>query len=115
MFWIDKNMNMKMYTPLWSKYRPAILKMMLDSSDAPQQYKLSGHEFRAMNAKQKGGYNFVLQVSKGRAINNIRDSVIAQELLEILQLSRKASEMIEQAPYEITLDKQFVLHISKMS
>ena len=106
---------MKIYTPVWSKYRPAILKMMMDSLNAPQEYKLSAHEFRAMNAKPKGGYNFVLQVSKGKAINNIRDSIIAQELLEILQLSRKASELIDESPYQISLDKQFVLHVSKMT
>jgi len=106
---------MKIYTPVWSKYRPAILKMMMDSLNAPQEYKLSAHEFRAMNAKQKGGYNFVLQVSKGKAINNIRDSVIAQELLEILQLSKKASELLDEAPYQISLDKQFVLHVTKMT
>jgi hypothetical protein len=108
-------MNMKIYTPVWNKYRPAILKMMMDSLDAPQEYKLSGHEFKAMNAKQKGGYSFTLQVSKGKAINNIKGSVIAQELLEILQLSKKASELIAEAPYEISLDKNFVLHIYKMT
>jgi hypothetical protein len=114
-FMMNRGMVMKMYVPIWNKYRPAILKMMLDSAETPQQYKLSSHEFRAMNAKQKGGYSFVLQVAKGKAINNIRDSIIAQELLEILQLSKKGSELIEEAPYEIILDKQFVLHISKMS
>jgi len=106
---------MKIYSPLWSKYRPAILKMMLDSAEAPQQYKLSGHEFRAMNARQKGGYGFILQVSKGKAVNNIRNSVIAQELLEMLQLSRKGLEMTEESAYEITMDKEFVLHVSKMT
>jgi hypothetical protein len=106
---------MKTYTPVWNKYRPAIVRMMVDSLNAPQSYKLYAHEFKAMNDKQKGGYNFVLQVSKGKAINNIRDCVIAQELLEILQLSRKASELIDESPYEITLDKQFVLRVSKMT
>jgi hypothetical protein len=104
----------KTYLPIWSKYRPVILKLMLDSADEPQHYQLSGHEFKAMNARQKGGYNFVLQVQKGKALNNIRESQAAKELLEILQLSRKATELTEAAPYEITLDKQFVLHISKM-
>lgn len=107
-------MIVKTYSPLWNKYRPAILRMMVDSADQPQEYKLSGHEFRAMNSKQKGGYNFKLQVSKGRAINNIKDSIIAQELLEMLQLSRKASELIEESAYEIAMDKQFVLHINKL-
>ena len=105
---------MRTYTPLWNKYRPAILKMMVDSLETPQEYKLSAHEFKAMNSKQKGGYNFTLQIWKGRASNNIKSSVVAQDLLGILQLSRKASELIDEAPYEIALDKQFVLHVSKM-
>lgn len=105
---------MKIYTPLWNKYRPAIIRMMVDSFDTPQEYKLFAHEFKAVNARPKGGYNFVLKVSKGKAINNIRDSVIAQELLEILQLSRKASELLDEAPYQIEMDKQFILHVSKI-
>jgi hypothetical protein len=105
----------KTYTPVWNKYRPAILKMMVDSSENPQVYKMSAHEFRAMNTKQKSGFSFVLQVSKGKAINNIRDSIIAQELLEILQLSKKASELTDESPYQFELDKQFTLHITKLS
>jgi hypothetical protein len=107
--------SVKTYIPIWSKYRPVILKLMLDSAEETQHYQLSGHEFKAMNARQKGGYHFVLQVMKGKAMNNIRESQAAKELLEILQLSRKATELTEVSPYEITLDKQFVLHISKMS
>jgi hypothetical protein len=106
---------LKTYLPIWSKYRPVILKLMLDSDGEPQHYQMSGHEFRQMNARQKGGYNFVLQVLKGKAINNIRESQMAKELLEVLQLSKKASELTEQAPYEIALDKQFVLHITRMN
>jgi hypothetical protein len=105
---------MRIFTPIWNKYRPAILKMMIESSDAPQQYKLFPHEFKAMNLKHKGAYAFTLQVSKGRPMNNIRDSVIAHDLLEILQLSKKASELIDEAPYQIAMDKQFVLHVTKI-
>lgn len=103
----------KAYMPLWNKYRPAILKMMIDCNDQPQQYKLSEHEFKARNPKHRGGYNFTLHISKSRAINRIKDSIVAQELLEILQLSRKASELTESADYEISLDKEFVLRVSK--
>lgn len=105
----------KIFTPVWNKYRPAILKMMVDSLESPQEYKLSAHEFKAMNTRLKSGFNFTLQVSKGKAINNIRDSVIARELLEVLQLSRKASELTDEAPYQFELDKHFVLRITKLS
>jgi hypothetical protein len=105
---------MRTFTPIWTKYRVAILKKMIDSSETAQEYRLYAHEFKAMNPKHKGGYAFVLQVSKGKPINNIKDSVVAQDLLEILQLSKKASELTDETPYQLTLDKQFVLHISRL-
>jgi hypothetical protein len=108
-------MNMtKIFTHVWNKYRPVILKMMVDCGDKPQVYKLSSHEFRGMATKPKSKYSFVLQVSKGKAINNIRESIIAQELLEILQMSKKASELTEEATYQFELDKQFMLHVTKL-
>lgn len=102
------------YYPIWNKYRPAILKMMLDAADEPQQYKLFPHEFRALNEKKKTGFGFTLQVSKGKAINNIRGSLVAQDLLSVLQLSRKAAELTDADPYEISLDRQYVLHVNKI-
>lgn len=106
--------KMKIYAPIWNKYRPAIIRMLIDSTSEPQVYKLSAHEFKAMNAKQKGGYNFTLQVSKSKALNNIKDSVIAQELLEVLQTSPKATELTLEAPYLIEMDKKFMLHVTKI-
>jgi|SRR5688572_4437898 len=106
---------MKIYSPIWNKYRPAILKMMRDSAQAPQTYALYSHEFRALNARQKGGYTFILTVSKGKVVNNIRGSVIAQDLLEMLQLSKSGLELMHESPYEISLDKQFVLHVTKLN
>jgi hypothetical protein len=103
-----------LYLPVWHKYRPAILKLMMDSSQEPQKYSLSGHEFIALNPRQKGGFQFKLHVSGGKAQNNIRESYIAQSLLYILQQSKKGSELIEMGSYEISLDKQFVLHINKV-
>lgn len=105
----------KLYTPVWHKYRPAILKLMVDASQEPQQYQLYPHEFRALNARQKGGYNFTLQVANGKAVNRINDSMAAQDLLSVLQLSPKGSELIEKDSFEISMDKQFMLHINKLS
>lgn len=103
------------YTPVWNKYRPAILKMMIDSTTEPQSYQLSNHEFKALNPKQKGGYAFVLEVSGGKAVNGLKDSVVAQDLWEILQLSPKATELISNAAYQFSMDKQFKLHVNKVN
>ena len=102
------------YYSIWNKYRPAILRMMLDAAEEPQHYQLYPHEFHALSDRKRTGFNFTLHVSKGKAINNIRDSVVARDLLNVLQLSRKASELMDEDPYEIVLDKKFMLHINKM-
>jgi len=105
----------KTYTPVWSKYRPAILKMMVDSANTPQSYQLSNHEFKALSPNKKGAYTFQLQVSGGKAINGLKDSLLAQDLWEILQLSRKATELIATGKFQFSMDKDFVLHIQKLS
>jgi len=108
-------MTARLYTPIWSKYRPAILKMMIDSDVQPQTYRLSNHEFKALNPKQKGGYTFAMQVSSGSVLSGLKDSVVAQDLWEILQLSPKAVELIASAKYEFAMDREFVLHVNKIT
>jgi hypothetical protein len=108
-------MQLRKYAPLWSKYRPAILKMMLEAAEKPQQYRLMQHEFLAMDSKKKGGFGFSLVVSKSKAVNNIKDSEMAQDLLNMLQLSKKGSELLGTHSYEIMLDRQFNLHVSQVN
>jgi hypothetical protein len=102
------------YTSLWHKYRPAILQLMIASSQEPQKYKLFPHEFKALNPKEKGGYTFTLQAYRGKPMNNIKTSSIAQDLLYVLEVSKKASELMGADAYAFQLDKQFVLHITKI-
>jgi hypothetical protein len=102
------------YTYLWGKYRPVILKLMLSSTEGPQQYELSPHEVKRANPKQKGGYSFTLITHKSRAVNNIRTSTIAKDLLRVLQESKKASELAALSTYEFKLDKHFIFHVTKV-
>ena len=100
------------YASLWNKYRPVILKLMMDAGSDPQQYKLSAHEFKAVGRKEKT-YAFVMEVSHGKAINSIKGSTVARDLLTILQQSQKATQLMGEAVYEMNLDKQFVLHVTR--
>ena len=101
------------YGYFWGKYRPALLKLMVSSAEVPQQYKFSAHEVRTANPKSKVGFTFTLKLHKGNAVNDIRLSAIAKDLLRVLQQSKKASELSESSVYEFTLDKRFVLHVTK--
>lgn len=103
----------QVYISLWSKYRPAIIQHMLSSGDGTQSYKLYDHEFKALNAREKS-YSFTLQAYQGKALNNIKTSVMAQDLLAVLNTSKKASELMSTNPFEFTLDKQFMLRITKL-
>lgn len=110
----DHTTTSNTYTYLWGKYRPALLKMMVDSANGPQQYKFSAHEIKSVNTKQKGSNAFTLKVYMSKAVNDIRTSAIAKDLLLVLQESKKAKELAETSTYEFTLDKQFVLHVTKV-
>jgi hypothetical protein len=99
------------YTALWNKYRPVILQLMTASATEPQQYKLFPHEFKASGEKVKSGYTFLLEVANGKAVNSIKTSTVAKDLLQVLQQSKRAMELTSEATYALNLDKHFVLHV----
>jgi hypothetical protein len=86
---------------------------MVDSAEGPQKYKFSTHEFKNINPNEKGGHSFTLRVFQGKAVNNIKTSVVAKDLLVILKQSKTAAELTDTSTYEFTLDKQFTLHIKQ--
>jgi len=102
------------YTTLWNKYRPSILKMMMAAEETPQQYKFYSHEFKALKPTEKS-YSFALLIDKGKAANPTKIPAIAKELLMVLQYSRKATELMESQSYEFKLDRNFLLHVSKVA
>ena len=101
------------YSSLWNKYRPAILQMMVTADEGPQTYKFFKHEFKAVNPKEKS-YSFSLEAYQGKATDSLRASNIAKDLLSVLTVSPKATELMESSKYEFVLDKQFVLHVTKL-
>jgi hypothetical protein len=103
----------QVYISLWNKYRPAIIQLMLASEGGSQQYRLFDHEFKALGPKEKS-YSFQLRAHKGKAVNSISSSANAKDLLDMLNMSRKATELMEEGTFEFKLDKQFILHISRV-
>src|SRR3970282_1399071 len=105
--------NSRVYAYLWNKYRPVILKLMSAASSEPQEYRLFPHEFQSLNPRQKGGDAFTLETFRGAALNDIRKSPVALDLLQILQQSRRAVELMQEATYELSMDKNFVLRVNR--
>lgn len=106
--------NYDLYKLLWNKYKPALVKLMVDSEKEPQEYQFISHEFRDLNPKEKGGHAFTLEAHRGRAQNNIKMSVVAQDLISILQKSARAQELMETATYVFVMNKQFLLTITRV-
>ena len=104
----------QIYTTLWNKYRPSILKMMMASEEGPQQYKFYSHEFKALKPTEKT-FSFAMQVDKGKAERATKVPVIAKELLSVLQYSKKATELMEGHKYEFKLDRNFLLHVTRIT
>jgi hypothetical protein len=100
------------YSTLWNKYRPVIIRLMIAAEDSPQEYRFFDHEFKTANSKEKK-YSFELNAHKGRALNNIKASSVAQELLAALRMSRKGSELLDEFRFEFSMDKQFVFHVAR--
>jgi hypothetical protein len=101
------------YSSLWNKYRPVILQLMSAAENGPQQYQLFAHEFKAVGQREKSGFSFLLEASKGKALNNIKTSTVAQNLLQVLQQSKRATELMSESAYELSLDKSFILRVNK--
>lgn len=106
---------LRRYVPFWNKYRPAILKMMQADLNVLQKYQFMNHELDSLGKKPKGGHEFKLVIAGAKAVNNIRDSEIAKDLLNVLQLSQTGSALMASNRYEIFLDKKLMLHINRLS
>ena len=98
---------------IWHKYRPVILRMMVDSETTPQHYAFADHEFKRLFPKNTGKLAFILFLHRAKAINNIKSSPLAQALLGILQQSKTVVRLTEESTYELMLDDKFVFHVRK--
>jgi hypothetical protein len=101
------------YGYIWHKYRPAILRLMVNAETAPQQYIFSDQEFKKVFPKSRNSLAFILYIHRSKALNNIKASPLAHALLEILQRSDTAIKLTTNSTYEFMLDEKFVFHVRK--
>lgn len=100
------------YTHLWHKYKPVILKLMVDAAEGePQTYQFQRHEFADLNNQKPTGYSFKLEVLRNEKQGKVTSSVAA-DLLSILQSSGKSEELTAESKYLLKMDTKFVLEVS---
>lgn len=102
------------YTHLWQKYKPMILKLMVEADKGPQLYQFQRHEFADLNNQKPTGYSFKLEVFKNQKQNKLTSNV-AIDLLSILQSSSKSEELTHENKYLFKLDSKFSLEISRLN
>ena len=103
------------YAPFWSKYRPAILKMMRADINEWQEYRFMKHELSAIDQKPKGGFNFRLVISMNKLTRDSTNSDLAKDFLNMLRSSQTGLALMSTNNYEIILDKTQMLRISRQS
>lgn len=100
------------YLPLWRKYKPAIQALMKAALQAPQEYQLSAHEFKAIGERPKSGYAFNLEIENGKVINDISGSAVARDLWAMIKESNTAIRHAETNHYKFNLSTSFLLKIT---
>ena len=101
------------YAHVWSKYKPVIVKMMVDSKqEGAQEYQLSKHEFVDVNPKRVTGYNFDIEIIKGRILAEPKGNLLLKDLMYVLKRSEKASILMEYKKFNMVLNKEFKLTVN---
>lgn len=62
---------------------------------------MSKHEFEAVGDREKAGYQFNLEFSQGKVINNISGSAVARDLRDIIYSDSFEKELIFGGSYKI--------------
>jgi len=100
------------FYPLWKKYRPVMLKLMVDADSEPQQYEMSKHEFTDVAPKKNIVYSFKIEMFKGTPLVAPKTSLVALDFIAVIKQSAKANELMQTATYAFEFDKQFRLNVS---
>ncbi|HZY80353.1 MAG TPA: hypothetical protein VFE50_12575 [Cyclobacteriaceae bacterium] len=112
---MHSELSYRKFASFWSKYRPAILKMMQGSLNEWQEYQFMKHELNTVEKKPKGGFNFRVIISMSKASLDSSNSEIAKDFIDMLRLSQTGSDLIATNRYEIVLEKNQMLRINRQS
>lgn len=105
------------YLPLWTKYRPAIIKMMKMAKEEQQQqdYQLSEHEFTDIGERIISRYAFNIEIKLGKVTNDISKTAVARDLVKAIEGSNFAKKLMEDSSYKINMGKDFNIKVNLIS
>lgn len=95
----------------WNKYRPVVLKLMVEAKETPQSYGFFAHELRSITPKGASPI-FTVQLHNGKPLQRLKESVITHGLIQMLSSSRKAMELMQTDTYEFSLNREHKLNVT---
>lgn len=103
-----------MYTYTWKKYLSVIRLLLKRAITAEQTVVLNRTDFEKTTKLKKPSCSFVIEIAKGRPVT-ITPSVVAKDLIEILQQDEVAGKLLRQHRFAISFDSDFTLHIKHIA
>lgn len=104
-----------MYTHIWNKYLPVIRILLKKSAKESQSLAFNVSDFEKTGPQKKTGFNFTLELQKGRVYNLAGLSGPAKELLAVLTQDTATNELLQKGEYHLTMNAKFVLSIHQVS
>ena len=107
--------ELEIYQMVWKKYLPVItmkLKQVIRKNEATH-VGMYQFEFHSTGKKRRVGYQFDLDMDKGRIMNDISASPAAKQLSETLKQDATVKSLLSSGRFSFTLNGDFVLTIQK--
>ena len=107
--------EIEIYQAVWKKYLPVIamkLKQVIRNNESTH-VGMYQFEFHSTGKKKKVGYQFDLEINKGRVINDISGSAVAKQLSETLRQDPVVRPLLNSGHFLFSLNSDYILTIQK--
>ena len=105
----------EIYQAVWKKYMPVMimkLKQVIRNSESAH-VGMYQFEFHTSGKKKRTGYQFDMDLDKGKLKSDISSSVVAKELNEMLKLDPTMRQLLVTGSFNFSLNSDFILTIQK--
>jgi hypothetical protein len=101
-----------MFTQTWKKYLPVIIILLKRSVTGEQSLNMNHTDFERAAGGRKIKYSFSsLKMNNGRIDNTSKHSVLAMELMQLLQENEQTRPLIRKQDLEFSMNNGFQLLI----
>ncbi|HYV95177.1 MAG TPA: hypothetical protein VE978_25605 [Chitinophagales bacterium] len=105
--------ELEIYQAVWKKYLPVIamkLKQVIRNNES-SHVGMYQFEFHSTGKKKKVGYQFDLELNKGRVMNDISGSLVAKQLTETMKSDPTVRPLLNSGHFIFSLNSDYILTI----